>query len=268
VPILVAPLAPTTPPIAAAELTDVIWTGANGAVVQLTDWSDFTEGTMITPGVAGHLMPTWDFYADRSPSYDGENVRGVRANPRDVVIPIHIWGPDRNACSARLRALVSSLNPQLGPGTLTFREPSGTTRSIPAYYSQGLEGNDDDDKTGRTWLSAVLSFHAPRPFWEGDNQTVTFDVGGAGLTFFPVLPLQVRNSQVLIAGDTAVIDFRETAKTALLNGVTNLYPFITLTSSAFWPLIPGTNNVTITLPGAAGTTTARLDYKPRYLTAW
>lgn len=309
-PILVAPQAPEVPPVALSELTAVSWTGGDGTVVALTDWQDFTSGIMVTPGVSGHLMPTWDVYADRSPSYDGENVRGVRANARDVVIPLHVWGPDRGACKARLQRLIAKLNPQLGQGTLTFTEASGTSRSIGAYYSQGLEGDDDDDRTGRTWLSAVLTFHAPRPFWEADGQFVQFDVGSSG-SFFPVLPLVVRNSQVLgsvqiqnlgdaecfpvwtvtgpcssitltnattgkslvisqalMTGETAVIDFREGIKTAVLNGVTNLYPFISITSSAFWSLKPGLNNVTITLPGAGGTTTARMDYKPRYLAAW
>jgi hypothetical protein len=310
VPILVAPLAPEVPSVSLAELTDVTWTGGDGSVVQLTDWSSLVTGTMVTPGVSGHLMPTWDVYSDRSPSYDGENVRGVRANARDVIIPLHMWGQDRGECKARFQALVAALNPQLGQGTLTFTEAAGTSRSIGAYYSQGLEGNDDDDKTGRTWMSAVLAFHAPRPFWEGDAQFVQFDVGSSG-SWFPVLPLAVRNSQVLgsvqiqnvgdaecfpvwtvtgpcssitltnattgkslviaqalTSSDTAVIDFREGAKTALMNGVTNLYSAISITSSAFWSLKPGLNNITITLPGAAGTTTARMDYKPRYLAAW
>jgi hypothetical protein len=213
VPILVAPLAPEVPSVSLAELTDVTWTGGDGSVVQLTDWSSLVTGTMVTPGVSGHLMPTWDVYSDRSPSYDGENVRGVRANARDVIIPLHMWGQDRGECKARFQALVAALNPQLGQGTLT-----GPCSSI----------------------------------------TLTNATTGKSLVI----------AQALTSSDTAVIDFREGAKTALMNGVTNLYSAISITSSAFWSLKPGLNNITITLPGAAGTTTARMDYKPRYLAAW
>jgi hypothetical protein len=145
----------------------------------------------------GLLMPPWDFFADKSPAIDGETIRGVRAAPREITIPLYIWARNRDACLAIFNDMIHDLNPQLGEGILEVREPAGQVRTIGAYYANGFEGVDDDDAQGRTWLSALLVFRAPRPFWEGAQWTKTWGVGASPGNFFPFLPLKVKESQVI-----------------------------------------------------------------------
>ncbi len=189
------------------------WTSAEGRVTSLEDYRTPGAGTIAMPGVLGLGMPGYTFFEDSSPAFDGALVRGTpRANPKDITVPIHIWASTRAAARARYGAFVEDLNPQDGPGLLTVHERDGTSRQIPAYYSQGLEGSgsDDGDGDGPTWWTFAAVFHAPRPYWLGDERSVLFELGGSGTPFYPFLPLRVADSspggavQVTNAGNTDV----------------------------------------------------------------
>ncbi|WP_326755093.1 phage tail family protein [Streptomyces hirsutus] len=188
---------PSGPGIPDVRATTVTWTSSSGRITSLSDFDDPRSGAFVMPGVAGTGLPDYAFYSDQSPAFDGSVVRGVRAGQRQITIPLHLWGPDRPSCLARYHRLVQDLNPAYGPGTLTFAESDGSARRISAYYMDGLTGQEDDDRTGRHWMTAVLVFMAPSPYWLGDDKTLTFHVGGGSGTFLPLLPLRVRDSQVL-----------------------------------------------------------------------
>lgn len=302
----IIPIPPTSP-------TTLTWTSAAGTVTTLTNWQGFTSGIMTQPGVLGLHMPNWTFWTDTSPAVDGEIVRGVRAKSRQITVPLVIWGANRAECLTKYRAFVADLNPQRGPGTLTVTEADGTSRSIQAFYQQGLEGKDDDDDMGRTWLRAAIVLNAPAPFWLGEQISVTWlGAGGPGL-FFPILPVAVVNSQVIgsltvnntgdvsafpvwtIAGpatsmtftnsttgesftlthtitgtDTIVVDCRDSAKTILLNGTTNLWADVDLSSGepVLWAFEPGANNINLNVPGSTSATAITMTYQPRYLVAY
>jgi phage-related protein len=309
VPILVAPgsVVPETPTVPEIEATQLDWISASGEIIRLTDWYALDSGLMVMPGVLGHLMPSWEFYSDTSPAFDGESIRGVRAGPRNITVPVLMWGPDRNTCLDIFHRLISSLNPRNGIGTLVFTEPSGRSYSIQGYYASGFEGDDNDDETGRHWITAVLVFRCPRPYFEGDIVSYTWQLAETPGNFFPFFPLNVSPSQVLgsleivnigdaeafpiwdlsgpytsitlenlstgksliiakdaLAGQVAVIDTTEGVKTAVLDGSTNLYEWMSLTSS-LWPLRPGSNQISISLSGATTGASATLTYRPRYL---
>lgn len=189
------------------------WTSAGGRVTSLEDFRDRSQGTMAMPGVLGLGMPGYTFFEDSSPVSDGALVRGTpRANPKDITVPIHIWAATRKAARQRYGAFVEDLNPQNGPGLLTVHERDGTSRQIPAYYSQGIEGSgsDDGDGDGPTWFTFAAVFHAPRPYWLGDERSVLFELAGSG-SFYPfAFPMLVADSspggavQLANAGNTDV----------------------------------------------------------------
>lgn len=199
-PILVAPLeTETTTSIGENYPTQVSWISPAGKTTILTGWHGIDSGIMVKPGTRGLGMPTWQFYESTSPVFDGSTVHGVRANPRDIVIPLHVWGPDRPTYLALFRALLADLNPQLGEGTLRFREHDGSSATIGAYYASGLEGDDNDDSTGRHWMTAAIVFHAPRPFWMGDAVSFPFSAGGGTpINWYPFGPgITVSDSQII-----------------------------------------------------------------------
>jgi phage-related protein len=200
----------TTPPgpqVPDVRATTVTWTSPSGRITPLSDFDDPRSGAFVMPGVAGIGLPEYTRYSDESPAFDGSVVRGVRAGQRQITIPLHLWGPDRPSCLARFHRLVQDLHPMFGPGTLAFTEADGSTRRISAYYSDGLSVQDDDDRTGRHWMTVVLTFVAPSPYFIGEDKTVTFHVGGGAGTFLPILPWRVKDSQVL--GSVKVINLGE-----------------------------------------------------------
>ncbi|WP_371538369.1 phage tail family protein [Streptomyces sp. NBC_00466] len=274
----------------------------------MTLLSDWEGGWVLQPGVRGLDMPGYDFYTDASPQIDGNALRGLRAQPREIFLPVVFFGPNRAGFIERKRCFFRTLNPYLGLGALTLTESDGTFRTIEAYYVSGAEGDFGEDTSGLHWQVVGLTFSCPSPYWVGDQVSKTFSAGATG-GFFPVLPLVVRDSQVLgdatidnpgdaasfpvwtIHGpatsavitntttgqsfsvtaslgssDVLVVDTRERVQTAVLNGSTNWWPNLA-TDSELWALQPGLNDMSLTLVGTNSSTTVRVDYQPRYLTA-
>ncbi|WP_333742704.1 phage distal tail protein [Streptomyces ardesiacus] len=286
------------------QMPQVSFTDPRGVVTVFSDWE---RGWLLQPGAKGLDMPDYQVATDESPGIDGYEVRDVRAQGKTITLPIAFWANDsRQAYKARRRKLINSLNPKRGVGTLTLTEPDGATRSIGAYYTGGLEGDESLDAAGERWCINALTFGVPSPYWTGDEVTHSFSAGSSA-EFFPILPVQVGDSQVLgevtvdnvgddvaypvwtikgpatsitltnhttgqeikltrtISGtDAIVIDTRERRQTALLNGVTNLWPDLS-DASELWPLQEGENDLNLVVAGSTSATSVTLTYQPRYL---
>ncbi|CAK7288537.1 phage distal tail protein [Streptomyces misionensis] len=176
------------------ELPTVTFTDPGGTVTAFSDWAN---GWVLQPGAKGLDMPTYAFTQDESPGIDGYAIRQVRAGGKEISLPVAFWADDsRAAYLQRRRALIRSLNPKRGLGTLTVTQADGTARTIGACYSAGLEGDESLDASGARWCICALTFDCPSPFWLGAEVTTEWRAAVAG-SFFPVLPLVVGNSQVL-----------------------------------------------------------------------
>jgi phage-related protein len=202
-PILTRPSGPPTggynpPPLFPPEAPALSWTDALGRTTLLSDWEN---GWLLQPGVRGLDLPGYDFYTDASPGIDGNALRGLRAQPREVFLPVAFFDTSRASFIDRKRSLYQTLNPYLGPGTLTVIEADGTARSIGAYYASGAEGDTGQETSGMRWQVVGLTFQCPSPYWLGDSVRLEFNAPASG-NFFPILPLVVQDSQVF--GDTAI----------------------------------------------------------------
>ncbi|MET8113820.1 phage distal tail protein [Streptomyces prasinus] len=286
------------------QMPQVSFTDPCGVTTHLSDWEN---GWLLQPGAKGLDMPEYTFATDESPGIDGYELRDVRAQGKEIILPIAFWAHDsRAAYKERRRRLINSLNPKRGVGTLTLTEPDGATRTIGAYYTGGLEGDESLDAAGERWCINALTFGVPSPYWIGGQVTHSWKAG-SDAEFFPVLPLTVGDSQVLgevtvtnpgddvaypvwtvngpatkvtltnqttgrvivltrtITGaDTIVIDTRERRQTALLNGVTNLWPDLS-NASELWPLDEGENLLNLVVDGSTAATSVAMTYQPRYL---
>jgi phage-related protein len=197
-PILVKPFVPDPPPWEwpqrLQEMPSISYTDPSGRVTLFTDWE---RGWTVPPGPRGLDMPTYAVTRDESPGIDGYAIRQVRAQGKDIVIPVAFWAQDsRAAYLERRRALIRSLNPKRGPGTLTLTQPDGATRTIQALYTDGLEGDETRDAAGARWCQTALTFACPSPYWLGSEISHTWQTE-TGSEFFPILPLTVGASQVL-----------------------------------------------------------------------
>ncbi|WP_430376689.1 phage distal tail protein [Streptomyces sp. B1-3] len=186
------------PPIDPLEVPSLSWTDARGRTTFLSDWEN---GWLLQPGIRGLDMPGYDFYTDASPQIDGNALRGVRAQPREVFLPVAFFDTSRAGFVARKRSFLKTLNPYLGPGVLTLTEADGSFRTIEAYYASGAEGDFGETVSGLHWQVVGLTFSCPSPYWLGQSVHLDYGAGATG-NFFPVLPLAVRDSQVL--GDTVI----------------------------------------------------------------
>lgn len=187
-----APVDPPTPQI--DEAPQVTFTDPSGGVIFLSDWQ---RGWVMQPGPKGLDMPAYAMATDESPGIDGVAVRQVRAQAKEIVLPIAFWADDsRAAYLTRRRDLIRRLNPKRGPGTISITQADGSTRSIAVYYTGGMEGDESRDAAGMRWCMTVLTFTCPSPYWLGEAVQQEWRTGASG-NFFPLLPLIVRDSQVL-----------------------------------------------------------------------
>jgi hypothetical protein len=195
-PTSVTPEQPTGPPwpILINQMPAVSFTDPGGAVTMLSDWEN---GWLLQPGAKGLDMPQYQVTTDESPGIDGYELRDVRAQGKEIILPLAFWMHDsRQAYKERRRAFIRSLNPKRGVGTLTLTEPDGASRSIRAYYTGGLEGDESLDAAGERWCINAITFGCPSPFWIGAEVSQTWKAAAGG-TFLPILPLVVGASQVL-----------------------------------------------------------------------
>ncbi|NUP02056.1 MAG: phage tail family protein [Nonomuraea sp.] len=175
-------------------MPQVSFTDPRGVTTQLSDWEN---GWLLQPGAKGLDMPQYAFSTDESPGIDGYALRDVRAQGKEIILPLAFWANDsRAAYKARRRAFINSLNPKRGVGTMTLTEPDGATRTIGAYYAGGLEGDESLDAAGERWCINTITFGVPSPYWIGAQVSHSWKAGSTA-TFYPVLPLVVGDSQVL-----------------------------------------------------------------------
>lgn len=176
------------------QMPQVSFTDPRGVVTVFSDWEN---GWLLQPGAKGLDMPQYTVATDESPGIDGYALRDIRAQGKEIILPVAFWANDsRAAYKARRRKLINSLNPKRGVGTLTLTEPDGATRSIGAYYTGGLEGDESLDAAGERWCINALTFGCPSPYWIGSEVAQSWKAA-SNAAFYPVLPLQVGDSQVL-----------------------------------------------------------------------
>lgn len=176
------------------QMPQVSFTDPAGTVTKLSDWEN---GWLLQPGAKGLDMPAYAFLQDESPGIDGYALRDVRAQGKEVILPMAFWMNDnRAAYLARRRAFIKSLNPKRGVGTLTLTQPDGDTRTIGAYYASGMEGDESLDAAGERWCINAITFGVPSPYWTGAGVSIEWKAGASG-TFLPFLPLTVGDSQAL-----------------------------------------------------------------------
>ncbi|MFC0039332.1 phage distal tail protein [Actinomadura rayongensis] len=196
------PHAPTGPPVSAErEVATVTWTSSSGVETILSNWR---SGFLLTAGSKGLGMPQYQLYLRESGAVDGDVVTGVRAKPREIFLPIAVYGNDRADALAKRAMLASVFDPLTvnggGEGVLTVAEPGAEPRSIRAYYTEGMEGAEGKEEAGLNWAKFGITLHASEPYWQGVETSRLWSIGQTSETFLPIGPpkyLKVRTAQVI-----------------------------------------------------------------------
>lgn len=209
------------PPVEPSQTTRITWTSQSGEQVVLTDWR---SGWTLLDGATGLGMPEYTFYRRESGALDGDVVTGVRADPREIFLPIRVHARDREHAIQLRRWFASLLDPQRGRGVLTVEEADGSRRKIVAHYESGAEGDMSRGVEGLTWFTWGLTFRAEQPFWELPERALVWRGPQQAGTWLPILPLEVTGSAVI--GEGMEID---------ITGGVDTWPVWTLTG----PMAPG-----------------------------
>ncbi|WP_435112017.1 phage distal tail protein [Nocardiopsis synnemataformans] len=210
-PIVYLPATPPPPPpnviVAGEDIGGpprVTWTPAAGG--QPVPLSDIGQGYAVLEGVRGLAMPTYQLYQSDS-LLDGTVIRGTRTEAREIFLPIYLEAPTRAAVLAKRRALAAAFSPTEadggGDGVLELAEDTGQRRRIRARYVSGMDGPEGGGDTGMDWATYGLTLVAAQPYWERDPITYRWALDPPdGGTWLPILPLRVRDSDVVGEGMT------------------------------------------------------------------
>ncbi|TDD97175.1 phage distal tail protein [Actinomadura rubrisoli] len=134
------------------------------------DISGNNTGIIVQPGIKGFDAAPYELTLDKLPALDGSVPRHVRADVREVMLPLFLWAPDRTSLLVLKRDLLVALDPAKGMGTLAVVETDGlgneSVRYLDCYYAGGLEG---DESEGYDFVCLIygLVLQAPDPMWYG-----------------------------------------------------------------------------------------------------
>lgn len=183
--------------------TYVSITGRNGQgeEIALTDFSNsLWPGIVMMPGATGLDAPPYELHSDDSPNLDGGMFRDARAVAREIMLPVFLYGIDRQTVKSLKRKLISSLNPKKGYSVLKFVEGDATPRYLRCYYKSGMEGSETTDEAGFTWKKYAIQLTAYDPYFYGDDVRVAewaFGTGDAFLNTTSFFPLHINAGLVV-----------------------------------------------------------------------
>ncbi|MFD7605149.1 phage tail domain-containing protein [Streptomyces mirabilis] len=174
----------------------VIGNDGQGEEISLTGFSKRGWPSIIMqPGATGLDMPPFALFSDDSPNLDGSIYRSARTAAREIMIPVYLYGIDRQTINGLKRKLFQSLNPKRGYCVLKFTEGNNETRLLRCYYKGGMEGAESTDTAGFTWTKFGLTFTAMDPFFYPDRpETTRWDFGSGAAFLNPaqsLFPLRV-----------------------------------------------------------------------------
>lgn len=152
--------------------TEMIWTGHDGSVWDLTD----PDGgvVLMREGVEGLHMPTFTQWTRSGPAVAGQTFTGAIAEPRRVVLPVAVYEDSSSqAWVQRDRAFWKSMHPRKY-GTLTV-SPAGTgsRRSLQLRFVPEAHVYDNDPAMAR-WADYTAVLVADQPLWAGTTVRKAF----------------------------------------------------------------------------------------------
>lgn len=188
----------------------LVWVQADGAAFPLTGQPDLDVHWAL--GVDGRFMPPVELLEDEVPEQAGTRPRGVKVKPRDVVLPITVFGADEEGLRDRVRRLLREFDPTRGAGRLRCTAVDGTMREVVATYSDGMTGKEFAGETGVRWQRLVLVLHAHAPYWQDTDPTdLTYRAASQG-AFLSAQFLPVKlTSDTLLGEQTLTNDGDRTA---------------------------------------------------------
>lgn len=265
------------------------------------------NGWVILPGVEGLDDPPRNLIAVEPALWDGSLPLGARYAARDVFLPLHYAADSTESLRAVQRQVAALLDPKRGPVTLEVAHADGARRWIDGHAAAPY-GKDLGEAEGQLWRRVGVTLRCGDPFFSGEQQQRTFQLGGTAPQFLSntFLPVQLSESQITgavvidnpgdadaypvwtLTGpcDSATIALDGTSWTVnnLLASETLVVDArrgvqtVTVNGATAWgrltpgaqlgALPPGDNDVAVVVVGATDATVLTVAWRERWLTAW
>lgn len=158
-------------------------------------------------GVGTELAGWWNagrsIVEQRTPFQDGALVRRVNVETYHGTLPLTVFGDTLLQLVERVEALPRWFDTREDrPGYFIRTRPDGTRREIPAYYLDGLTG-DEGLRAAGMWdggyMQLVLGLLAPDPWQDEADTTLTWEGPQANTAWFPMtFPWSLSASNVLV----------------------------------------------------------------------
>ena len=153
---------------------------------------------VLNTGLTGFGIPPTSVRIEASAG-DGGVYRHSKRLPRDVDLPITIFGADRGEVQNNLRRLGRILQDNQGPTQIKADYSDGTSLFLPLHYTGGGETVWGSTTAGLTWCRWVVSMRAPNPFWlSAIEEQFSIGTGSTGRGLLPLLTkMKVSSSSTL-----------------------------------------------------------------------
>jgi len=173
--------------------------GSNGDSITF-DYETFVLNT----GITGFGIPPTSVRIEASAG-DGGVFRHSKRLPRDVDLPITIFGANRAAVQVNLRRLGRILQDDQGATQIKAVYQDGTSLFLPMHYTAGAETTWGTNTAGLTWCRWVVSMRAPNPFWLSSiEEEFSIGTGSTGRGLLPLLTKMKVSSSSTIGVVTVV----------------------------------------------------------------
>lgn len=270
------------------------WRSAVGEVIRFVTRTEATN----------RFMPPVSLNTIKVPQAMGAIFREAHHDERIVVLPVVVPGP--TAGRQELRRWAKALDPVKGEGTLTVVQGDYAGRQLVCAYESGLDDfseeypglgmtalafhasdpywQDAEESSIITGLDPTVYKWFPFPplvLGASDVFAVKDAVNAGDVTAWPVvtvdgpgLDLMVENQTTglswslpgpMNAGQRLIVDTRPGKKSVQLDGF-NALPRLTKDSSLF-PLVSGSNRISITFDAATSQTEVAFTWRNRWLSA-
>ncbi len=178
------------------------WIDADGGI--LTIGGPGVSTYQVDWEASGRFMPRIETRVDQVPGQPGGLLREARHGIHEFILPLSIATNTESSLRTLLRDLVDRMDPVRGEGKLRVTSPVGDQREITCVYAAGLEMAEKTDVSGPTYQACPVAFTAHDPYWYDVSPTSKTFTITAVATFFPIFPLRLTASQLVV--DDAVVN--------------------------------------------------------------
>jgi endo-1,4-beta-D-glucanase Y len=277
------------------------WVAPDNDIIELTGFVDDYEAIK---GMSGYMAPPSVIRRDTIPGQAGGRTRDVRHGVREIALPLFALGRSVLGLEILLTRLVREMDPWRGEGILRRIDIYGNVCDLRCRYSGGLEGKGSGEN-GPTNLRVMPVFQADDPYWYRAAVTQGFSGATARSFFpvlpihlasssvmgdieivtesdvetWPVWTVMGPGSNLIIknntsgetlsanislaSGEAIKIDTQPYVKRVVGPDGSNWFRF--LVSRSLWPLLPGSNDVTLSMTGATSSSYVSVAYRDRTL---